>query len=242
MVGSSQSISGPNVALNTIAAEALDEIATRLEKAKDINAEILTILKDTVKNHEQIIFNGNNYSPDWEKEAEKRGLPNIKTTVDALKAFVTPKAIKLFGKYNVLSKEELHSRYDIYVEQYAKHINIEAQTAMQMVRRLYFPAAIRYMTELGNSMAVAGKSASVQKELLEAIGNLLTSANKKLKKLEEETIKSQAIDKVEKQAVAFRDKVRPCLNDLRADIDAIEVVMPSDLWPVPVYSDMLFKL
>jgi glutamine synthetase len=242
MVGSSQSISGPNVALNSIAAEALDEIATRLEKAKDVNAEILNIIKDTVKGHERIIFNGNNYSQEWEKEAEKRGLPNTKTTVDALKSFVTPKAIKLFAKYNVLSKEELHSRYDIYTEQFSKHINIEAQTAMQMVRRLYFPAAIRYMTELGNSMAVAGKSASVQKELQETIGNLLASANKKLKKLEEETAKAQAIDKVEKQAVAFRDKVRSSMNELRADIDAIEVLMPSDLWPVPVYSDMLFKL
>jgi glutamine synthetase len=242
MVGSSQSISGPNVALNSIAAEALDEIATRLEKAKDVNAEILNIIKDTVKGHERIIFNGNNYSQEWEKEAEKRGLPNTKTTVDALKSFVTPKAIKLFAKYNVLSKEELHSRYDIYTEQFSKHINIEAQTTMQMVRRLYFPAAIRYMTELGNSMAVAGKSASVQKELQETIGNLLASANKKLKKLEEETAKAQAIDKVEKQAVAFRDKVRSSMNELRADIDAIEVLMPSDLWPVPVYSDMLFKL
>ncbi|MEW6289408.1 MAG: glutamine synthetase III [Thermodesulfobacteriota bacterium] len=242
MVGSSQSISGPNVALNSIAAEALDEIATRLEKAKDVNTEILNIIKDTVKGHERIIFNGNNYSQEWEKEAEKRGLPNTKTTVDALKSFVTPKAIKLFAKYNVLSKEELHSRYDIYTEQFSKHINIEAQTAMQMVRRLYFPAAIRYMTELGNSMAVAGKSASVQKELQETIGNLLASANKKLKKLEEETAKAQAIDKVEKQAVAFRDKVRSSMNELRADIDAIEVLMPSDLWPVPVYSDMLFKL
>jgi glutamine synthetase len=242
MVGSSQSISGPNVALNTIAAEALDEIATRLEKAKDVNAEIHNIIKDTVKNHEKIIFNGNNYSPDWEKEATKRALPNIKNTVDALKSFITPKAIKLFAKYNVLSKEELHSRYDIYTEQFSKHINIEAQTAMQMVRRLYFPAAIRYMTELGNSMAVAGKSASVQKELQETIGNLLTSANKKLKKLAEETAKAQAIDKVDKQAVAFRDKVRASLNDLRSDIDAIEVLMPRDLWPVPTYSDMLFKL
>ena len=242
MVGSSQSISGPNVALNTIAAEALDEIATRLEKAKDVNAEILNLIKETVKNHEKIIFNGNNYSQEWEKGAEKRGLPNIKTTVDALKSFITPKAIKLFAKYNVLSKEELHSRYEIYTEQFSKHINIEAQTAMQMVRRQYFPAAIRYMTELGNSMAVAGKSASVQKELQETIGNLLTAANKKLKKLKEETAKAQAIDKVDKQAVAFRDKVRTSLNDLRSDIDAIEVLMASDLWPVPVYSDMLFKL
>lgn len=242
MVGSSQSISGPNVALNSIAAEALDEVATRLEKAKDVNAEILSIIKDTVKNHGRIIFNGNNYSMEWEKEAEKRGLPNIRTTIDALKSFITPKAIKLWGKYNVLSKEELHSRYEIYVEQFSKHINIEAQTAIQMVRRQYMPAAIRYCTELGNSAAAAGKSATVQKELLAEISDLLTSANKKLKKLEEETVKAGAIDKVDKQAIAFRDKVRTTLFDLRTDIDALERLMPSDLWPVPVYSDMLFKL
>ena len=160
MVGSSQSIAGPNVALNTIAAEALDDIATRLEKAKDVNKEILAILTDAMTKHGRIIFNGNNYSEDWVKEAEKRGLPNVRNTVDALKAFVTPKAIKLFGKYNVLSKDELHSRYDIYVEQYAKHINIEALTATHMTRRLYIPAAIRFVTELGASMAAAGKLAS----------------------------------------------------------------------------------
>ncbi|MBI5557738.1 MAG: glutamine synthetase III [Deltaproteobacteria bacterium] len=242
MVGSSQSISGPNVALNTIAAEALDEIATRLEKAKNVNTEILSIIKDTVKNHARVIFNGNNYSQEWEKEAEKRGLPNTKTTVDALKSFVTPKAIKLFAKYNVLTKDELHSRFDIYLEQFSKHINIEAQTAMQMVRRQYIPAAIRYITELGNSIAVAGKAASVQKELLDSINTLLVSADKKLKKLADETAKAQAMDKVDKQAVAFRDKVRTSLFDLRSDIDAMEVLMPSDLWPVSVYSDMLFKL
>ncbi|MFZ5760988.1 MAG: glutamine synthetase III [Thermodesulfobacteriota bacterium] len=242
MVGSSQSISGPNVALNTIAAEALDEIATRLEKAKDVNAEILAIVKDTMKNHGRIIFNGNNYSADWEKEAEKRGLPNTRNTVDSLKSFVTPKAISLFGKYNVLSKEELHSRYDIYVEQYSKHINIEAQTAIQMVRRQYMPAAIRYCTELANSASAAGKAGAVQQELLGEISVLLNSANKKLKQLETETGKASAIDKVDKQAAAYRDKVFPAQVGLRADIDALERLMPADLWPVPVYSDLLFKL
>lgn len=242
MVGSSQSISGPNVALNTIAAEALDEIATRLEKANDVNAEILAIIKDTMKNHGRIIFNGNNYSAEWEKEAEKRGLPNTRNTVDSLKSFVTPKAISLFGKYSVLSKEELHSRYDIYVEQFSKHINIEAQTAIQMVRRQYLPAVIRYCTELANSAAAAGKAGAVQQELLGEISGLLSSANKKLKQLETETGKASAIDKVDKQAATYRDKVFPTQVSLRADIDALERLMPTDLWPVPVYSDLLFKL
>jgi len=242
MVGSSQSIAGPNVALNTIAAEALDEIATRLEKAKDVNKEILAILTEVMTNHGRIIFNGNNYSEDWVLEAEKRGLPNVRNTVDALKAFVTPKAIKLFGKYNVLSKDELHSRYDIYVEQYAKHINIEALTAIQMTRRQYIPAAIRFVSELGASVAVAGKYGAVQKELLEQVSKHLDAAGKKVAKLQDEVEKAQAIDKVEKQAAAYRDKVMAAAVSLRADIDFLEAILPADLWPVPTYSELLFKL
>ncbi len=242
MVGSSQSIAGPNVALNTIVAEALDEIATRLEKATDVNVEILNIIKDTVKQHGRIMFNGNNYSDEWAKEAEKRGLPNICNTVDALKSFITDKALTLFGKYNVLSKEELHSRYDIYVEQYSKHINIEARTSIQMTHRLYLPSAIRFCTELGNSIAVAGKAGAVQKELLKQIDSLMTSANKNLKQLETETANAAAINDVEKQAAAYRDNVVVAMNALRADIDAMEQLLPADLWPVPIYSELLFNL
>jgi len=242
MVGSSQSISGPNVALNTIAAEALEEIALRLEKAKDVNKEIQAILKEAVTKHGRIIFNGNNYSAEWAKEAEKRGLPNIRNTVDALKAFVTPKAIKLFGKYNVLSKDELHSRYDIYVEQYAKNINIEALTAIQMTKRQFIPAAIQFVAELGASLAAAGKYGAVQKGLLEEIGKHLESAGKKVAKLEAETKKAQAIGDVAKQGAAYRDKVFPAVTELRIDIDALEAILPADLWPVPTYSDLLFKL
>jgi glutamine synthetase len=242
MLGSSQSIAGPNVALNTIAAEALDEIATRLEKAKDVNAEIKAILKDTLKEHGRIIFNGNNYAEEWVAEAEKRGLPNTRTTVDALKAFTSSKAIKLFAKYKVLSKEELHSRYDIYTEQYAKNINIEALTAAQMVRRQFIPAVIRFMTELGDSVNAAGKYGSVQKDLLAQVSSLLGSVTKKTAKLENETQKAQGIEKVDKQAVAYRDKVLAALNSLREDIDALEAIAPRDIWPVPAYSDLLFKL
>ncbi|MBA3004447.1 MAG: glutamine synthetase type III [Desulfurivibrio sp.] len=242
MVGSSQSIAGPNVALNTIAAEALEEIAIRLEKAKDVNKEIQAILKEAMTKHGRIIFNGNNYSADWAKEAEKRGLPNVRNTVDALKAFVTPKAIKLFGKYNVLSKDELHSRYDIYVEQYAKHINIEALTAIQMTKRQFIPAAIQFVGELGASLAAAGKYGSVQKGLLAEVGKHLESAGKKVAKLEAETKKAQGISAVDKQGAAYRDKVFPAMTDLRADIDALEAILPDYLWPVPTYSDLLFKL
>ena len=243
-VGSSQSISGPNVALNTIVAEALDEIATRLEKAgsKNRNTEIAAIVREISRKHARVIFNGNNYAEEWEKEADKRGLPNVRNAVAALEAFVTPKAVKLFEKYKVLSKEELHSRYDIYLEQYSKHINIEAQTAVQMTRRQFLPVAMRFMTELGNSVAATGKHGAVQRALLEQVGDLLASAHKKADALESEAAKARSIGEVPKQAAAFRDKVFPALQKLRADVDALEGIAPRDLWPVPTYSDMLFKL
>jgi len=242
MVGSSQSISGPNVALNSIAAEALDGIAARLEKAKDKNAEIQAIIRDTMARHGRIIFNGNNYADAWVTEAEKRGLPNVRNSVDALKSFITPKAVKLFEKYRVLSKEELHSRYDIYVEQYAKHINIEAQTASQMVRRQYIPAGLAYLAELAETADEAGKACALPAKLMKKVGALLDAIDKNLEALEAETAKAQGIDKVDKQGAAYRDKVFAALQALRADVDALESIMPADLWPVPVYSDLLFKL
>ncbi len=243
-VGSSQSISGPNVALNTIVADALDEIATRLENAgrKNRNAEIAAIVKEIARKHARVIFNGNNYAEEWEKEADKRGLPNVRNAVAALEAFTTPKAVKLFEKHKVLSKGELHSRYDIYLEQYAKHINIEARTAVQMARRQFIPAALRFMTELGNSVAVTGKHGVVQRVLLEQVGELLASAHKKVDALESEAGKARSISEVAQQAAAFRDKVLPALQKLRADVDELEEIVPRDLWPVPTYADMLFKL
>jgi glutamine synthetase len=242
MVGSSQSISGPNVALNTAVAEALDTIAGRLEKAKDKNAEILAIVKDAGNKHGRIIFNGNNYAKEWVVEAKKRGLPNVRNTVDALKAFVTPKSLALFAKYKVLSPEETHSRYEIYLEQYAKHINIEARTASQMVRRQFLPAAMLFMTELGTSVKAAGSAAKVQKALLAEVGKLVVAADKNVKIVEKEAEKAHAAGSTEKSAAAFRDKVAPALRALRADIDALECICPADLWPVPTYADLLFKL
>jgi glutamine synthetase len=242
MVGSSQSISGPNVALNTTVAEALDEVATRLEKAKDINKEIGAIITEAVSEHGRVIFNGNNYAEAWVVEAEKRGLPNVRNSVDALKAYTTKKAQTLFSKYKVLSKEELHSRYEIYLEQYAKHINIEAQTASNMVRRLYIPAVVRFMGELGASAAASGASGSVQKALLAEVGELLAGVDKGVRALEKATATAHEAEGAEKQAAAFRDKVVPALRALRGGVDALEALTPTDLWPVPSYSDLLFKL
>lgn len=238
MVGSSASIAGPNVVLNTIAAEAFDELATRLEKAKDVAAEIGAYVKEVMEKHGRIIFNGNGYSEDWVKEAEKRGLPNVRNTVDALKAYLTPKAQKLFEKYAVLAKEELHSRFDIYVEQYSKQINIEANTASYMVRRQYIPAVLNYIKEL----AALANTSAVAKDLLSKVNPLLDSAYAKVQKLEDITAKAKAIGDVTKQAEAYRDTVFTLAKDLRADIDALEKLLPTNMWPVPTYADMLFKL
>jgi glutamine synthetase len=245
MVASSASVSGPNVVLNSIAAEALDEIATRLEKAKDIQREATAIVREAMKKHGHIIYNGNNYSDEWVKEAEKRGLPNIRSTVEALEAISRPKAIKLFNKYKVLSTKEVRARHEVYVEQYAKQINIEALTALDMARTLYIPAVINYISDLAGSVCVvsdAGGSVSVQKTLLDKATALLESAHAKIDCLDSAVEKARAISNLKKQAAFYRDEVFLRMNKLRADIDALEMLVPRAQWPVPTYADMLFKL
>lgn len=245
MVGSAQSIAGSNVTLNTIAAEALDEMATRLEKTKDKTAEAAAIIRDIWKKHNRVIFNGNNYSEEWLKEAENRGLPNIGNAVDALKAFVTEKSFKLFEKYDVLSRKELHSRYDIYVETYAKQINIEALVAIDMVRKQFLPAVLEYATFLADSIddlkSVKGPAA-IPEDILKKLGAILTSAYKNVGKLEAAVEKAQAISETVKQAESYRDKVFTVMQALRIDIDNLEKLVPADTWPVPSYTDLLFKL
>jgi glutamine synthetase len=244
-VGSSQSISGPNVALNTIAAEALDEIATRLEKAKDKNAEAAAIIKEIYKKHSRVIFNGNNYSEEWVKDAAKRGLPNVTNSVDALKAFITEKSLKLFEKYGVLSRKETHSRYDIYVETYAKQINIEAMVAIDMVKRQFIPSATEYATFLADSISsfqAASVPAPVQEDILKKLGSLLSSSYKGLARLEAAVAKAQDTNETVKKAEMYRDKVVTAMQALRTDVDALEMIVPRDMWPIPSYSDLLFKL
>lgn len=245
MVGSAQSIAGSNVALNTIAAEALDEIATRLEKAKNKDMEAAVIIKEIYKKHNRVIFNGNNYSEGWVKEAEKRNLPNVRNAVDALKAFITEKSLKLFEKYEIFSHKELHSRYDIYVETYAKQINIEALAAVDMVKKQYLPACIEYATFLADSISsfnAASVSAPVQEDILKKLSSFIASSYKNLAKLESAVAKTQAIADVVKKAESYRDKVFVAMQDLRKDIDALEMIVPKDMWPVPTYTDLLFKL
>jgi glutamine synthetase len=245
MVGSSASIAGPNVAINTIVAEALDEIAARLEKAKDVKKEAQAIVRDCVKKHQRVIFNGNNYAADWIVEAERRGLPNVKNTVDALKAYTTDRAKKLFAKYKVLSHEELHSRYDIYVETYAKQVNIEAMIAIQMVSRMYLPTAIAYAEHLAGAVAASkavGASTKVQADLLKKVTGLFEATYGKLGKLEAAVAKAAAVEDVTRRGEAFRDQVFTMLSSIRTEVDALEAILPADLWPVPTYADLLYRI
>ncbi len=243
MVGSSFSIAGPNVALNTILAEAIDEIATRLEKATDKRLEVINILKEYYTKHKRIIFNGNNYSEEWVKEAEKRGLPNYKNTPDALKALDTDKARNLFSKYNVLSKEELRSRYEIYLEQYCKVINIEGRCVLTMAKTQYLPAIMEYQSFLNESILKLkenGISTKVQLELLNEITDLLEKSFNKIKEVEKALEKSHSVGELEKEAVIFRDEVLTGITKLREYIDKLETLIPADFWPVPTYAQMLF--
>ncbi|HDT15693.1 MAG TPA: glutamine synthetase type III [Firmicutes bacterium] len=245
MVGSSASIAGPNIVLNTIVAETLDEFATRLEKASDINGEAAKIIKETVTKHMRIIFNGNGYSEEWIAEAEKRGLPNIKNTVDAHKSFATQKAKDLFLKYRVLSHEELNSRYEIYLEQYAKIINIEGMTALRMSKTQYIPAVINFISQLADSAVSAkasGTGANTQKKILKITTELLDSAFEKTATLEKAISEAANAGDTTAIAEAYRDKVFTACASLRKDIDALEEITPKSLWPVPSYADMLFTL
>ncbi|MBQ3923261.1 MAG: glutamine synthetase III [Spirochaetales bacterium] len=244
MVGSSASVSGPNVVINTIAAEAFDEIATRLENAKDIKSEATEIIKEIVANHGRIIFNGNNYSPEWTDEAAKRGLPNITSSVAAQQAFITPKALELFPKYGVLSEDELHARCEIYLETYIKKINIEAGTAVTMVRKQYIPAVIKYTSILADSAAknkALGVSCSVQTRILNKVQSLLEEANELVTFLDDKLTAARAIEDVIAKAEFFRDVIFTTMGQLRVKIDALEMFVEKSLWPVPSYADILFK-
>ncbi len=245
MVGSSASISGPNVTLNTIMSEALDYVATRLENAKDKNAEAQAIVRDIFNQHGRVVFNGNNYSEEWVSEAAKRGLPNTPGTVAALEAFVTPKALKLFSKYQILSERELHSRFEIYAEQYAKQIHIEAQTMLHMANRLYLPAIIRYAAELSDSYTSildAGITSKTVKSRLDQITNVLDKAQTQVNQLADVAEKTSAIADVAKRGITYRDAVMPAMAALRESIDALEQIVDREHWPVPGYLELLHIL
>jgi glutamine synthetase len=247
MLGSSFSISGPNIVINTIIAESLKQFADKLEGSKDFTADLEKLLQETAKKHKRIVFNGNNYSDEWVEEANKRSLPNIPNTPEALKELVTKEAVDLFVGHKVFTEKELHSRYEIMVEQYVKTLNIEALTMIDMAKQSIIPAATSFVTEVAQSIsavaAVSGKiDVSAQTELLEELSTHLSSMNRNVKALEKALDDALNISEIDKQAAAFRENVFAVMLELRADGDALEKIVSADFWPLPTYSEMLFIL
>jgi glutamine synthetase len=245
-VSANQSIAIPNVALNVAVAESLDYIATELEKSvkegKKLQAAVKSLLTRLVKENKRIIFNGNNYSPEWEKEAGKRGLLNHRTSVDAFGEILKPAVVSAFEKYGVLNERELRARYDVALEQYNKTINIEAQLMVLMANRYILPAAYRYIGEVATSVSAvkaAGGSAKEPKKLLDKLTRITDEAKAGVDRLQT-LVEHESNGDAEKHAKYFRDKVIPSMNTLREAGDALEAVVPQNVWPLPTYREMLF--
>lgn len=247
MVGSSDSISSPNVVLNTIVAEAFKEAADILEKSDDFDTAVHDLIKKLLADHRRIVFNGNGYSDAWVEEAERRGLPNIKCMVDAIPSLTTAKAVKLFEEFKVFTKAELESRAEIEYEAYSKAINIEARTMIDMASKQIIPAVIRYTTALANSLsAVKGACAeadtSVQTELLTETSALLSDMKVALAALIDVTEECSAMSGSQAQAQAYYGKVVPAMAALRAPADRLEMIVDKELWPFPSYGDLIFEV
>ena len=247
MVASSMSIALANTVLNTIVADVLCRMADELETAENFDLAVHDLIKKTVTNHHRIVFNGNGYSEEWVKEAERRGLPNIKTMVDAIPAINSEKSIALFSKHNVFSPSELHSRAEVLYESYSKAINIEAKTMISMVNVQFIPTIIKYTKRLADAInsikaAVPDVDISVQTDLLIKTSKLLTEVDQALKKLQDLMEEASTIEVGVKSANFFKDKVVPAMQELRAPVDALELIVDKDLWPVPTYGELLFEI
>jgi glutamine synthetase len=246
-LGSSLSISGPNVVLNTIVAETLDEFATRLEKSSDLNADLQDLIKEKIIEHKKIIFNGNGYDDEWVKEAEKRGLLNLRTLPDAMERYLDPQNVEMFAKYGVYSESEMKSHHEVKLEKYSKVLNIEVNTMLDMIYKDILPASYAYMNDVAESasrvMAVVPNAkcsaqANVLKEI-SALADKLDSEAQKLAKLHKE---ANAIDDVPKQARFYVDKVIPQMEATRLVADSIEPILGEKYKPFPSYADLLFRV
>ena len=245
MVGSADSIASPNTTLNAIVAEAFCEAADILEKADDFDIAVHDLIKEYLTKHQRIIFNGNGYSDEWVAEAERRGLPNIKSMIEAAPTLTTDKAVKLFEKFHIFTKVELESREEIIYETYAKTINIEALTMIDMAGKDIIPAVSAYTGDLANTVLAvkeAGATASTQVELLKKVDGLLTEAQAALETLQAETAKASEIEDVKAQAFYYKDTVKAAMDALRAPVDKLEMVVDSDIWPMPTYGELMFEV
>ena len=247
MVGSSDSIAPANVVLNTIVAEAFKEAADELEKADDFDTAVHDMIKKLLRDHKRIIFNGNGYSDAWVEEAERRGLPNIRSMVEAIPALTTDKAVKLYESFGVFTRAELESRTEVEYEAYGKMINIEARTMIDMASKQIIPAVIKYTTQLAGSLgavkaACPEADTSVQAELLTETSALLSDMKVALAALIDITEEAAGVDGAETQAHVYHEKVVPAMAALRAPADKLEMIVDKDLWPFPSYGDLMFEV
>ena len=245
MVGSRDSISGPNVVLNTIVAEAFSEACDVLEKADNFDEAVHDLIKQYATEHQRVVFNGNGYSDAWVAEAEKRGLPNIRSMVEAIPALTTEKAVSMFEKFKVFTKAELESRAEIKFESYAKAINIEARTMIDMASKQIIPAIIKYTKDLADTVVTvkeAGADASVQADLLAEVSGLLTETKKALEALKVVTDQAAAMEEGEDQARFYHFDVVPAMEALRAPVDKLEMIVDKEAWPMPSYGDLIFEV
>ena len=238
MVGSRDSIAPPNIVLNTIVAEAFSDACDILEKAEDFDLAVHDLIKKYATEHQRIVFNGNGYSQEWVEEAARRGLPNIRSMVEAIPALLTSKSVDMFQKFGVFTKTELESRVEIKFENYAKALNIEAKTMIDMAGKQIIPAVIRYTKSLAdtiNSVTAAGASAKVQADLLTETSALLEETKDALKKLVAADAQAADIESVEEQAKFFHGTVVPAMDALRAPVDKLEMMVDKEIWPMPSY-------
>ena len=246
MPPSSGSISGPNFALNTIVAEELRKFADELEQAEDFEAAVHELVRRTYVEHKRIIFDGNGYSDEWRAEAERRGLPNIANSIDAVEAFTDDIVVELFGKHGVLSRLELQSRAEIRYENYVKQINIEAKTMIDIASKQIRPAVVKYAGEVARSVAAVkaiGIDASAEEELMIEIAANLNLFHERLKVLAEVTEQANLLKGDSKsQAIFCRDYVFQAMKELREPADKLEMLVDESVWPFPTYGELLYNI
>ncbi len=245
MVGSRDSIANPNIVLNTIVAEAFADACDILEKTDDFDLAVHDLIKEYLTENQRIIFNGNGYSDEWVAEAERRGLPNIKSMVEAIPAITTDKAVELFERFSVFTKAELESRAEIQYEAYAKAINIEARTMIDMASKQFLPAFIKYTKTLAdtvNAVKAAGVDASVQTETLKEVSALMAETKAALDNLVKTTADAAAKEEGEVQATYYHTEVVPAMDALRAPVDKLEMIVDKEAWPMPSYGDLIFEV
>ena len=246
MVGSRDSIAAPNIVLNTIVAEAFSDACDVLESAEDFQEAVHDLIKKNFSDHQRVIFNGNGYSEEWVEEAARRGLPNIRSMVEAIPELVKEESVSMFEKYGVFTKTELESRVEVKYENYTKTINIEAKTMIDMASKQIVPAVIKYEKSLADaiiSLKAAGlEEVSVQRELLDEVCVLLKETQEALDALIEIEAEANAMEEGREQAVFYHDRVMTAMEALRAPVDKLEMIVDKEMWPMPSYGDLIFEV